>query len=80
MGTSLGPKCIPYTYMDPLGQLNMNTVLETNADLQNDPVLLQTSACEFAILRVCLSQCETCQKLNTEACMGELSLFQALHF
>ena len=21
MGTPLGPKCIPYTYMDPLGKL-----------------------------------------------------------
>ena len=31
MGTSLGPKYIPYTYMDPLGEA---LVRQRNADVQ----------------------------------------------
>ena len=26
MGTTLGPKYIPYTYMDPLGHINLESV------------------------------------------------------
>ena len=45
MGTSLGPKCIPYSYMEPLGALHI--------------LIIQPGCCfEEAVVHISLVLCE----------------------